>query len=75
MNKPCITRIIIAAAVFLLAAGGAIAAQKQGRGPALRIDGDYFDCGVVDEGSIIERTFIVKNIGDQELLIAGVEPG
>jgi len=44
-------------------------------GPRMVIVAPVFDAGKVDQGSIINHKFIVKNTGDEELRITRVNPG
>ena len=44
-------------------------------GPRMVIEEPTFDAGKVDQGTVLDHSFIVKNTGDEELQITKVDPG
>ena len=41
-------------------------------GPRIEVDQNYWDFGPVEEGQNYKKVFLVKNIGNQELLIKSI---
>ena len=70
MLKTTLRLLMTAVALPVIAAGPAAA-------PNIEVDDAYHDAGTVMEGSTkkISHTFIVKNTGDDTLIIEKVEPG
>jgi rhodanese-related sulfurtransferase len=56
-------------AFFVFLNLGAVSAKT---GPKISIDAQYWDFGNVPEGSIAEKIFTVKNLGDEDLIIERV---
>jgi hypothetical protein len=50
----------------------AIAAERQG--PRIYVQEGQFDLGTVDQGSVPEHIFEIKNLGDEVLEIGRVQP-
>lgn len=45
------------------------------KGPVLVIPQDTYDAKSVDEGAVIEHTFVILNQGDEVLRVERVKPG
>jgi hypothetical protein len=41
-------------------------------GPKIRIEPEYWDFGKIERGRVVEKVFLVKNIGDEDLVIESV---
>ena len=60
---------------LLFVFSGMCANAVESMGPKLVIENKTFDFQKVDEGTILEHAFVVKNVGDQPLQIQKVRPG
>jgi hypothetical protein len=56
--------------IFILIPFSSLAQEKAG--PRMVIAESVFDAGKVDQGTTVTHDFIVKNTGDEELLITKV---
>ena len=54
--------------------GGMVLAQDK-KGPRVSVEGREFDFKEVKEGTVLEHTFKILNIGDEPLKIISVRPG
>lgn len=52
----------------------ALMATGAGATPMITVDEPAFDAGEVEQGSVIEHTFVIANSGDETLRILGVRP-
>ena len=48
------------------------AQEERGRGPKISVDQPFFDLGRIDEGKPIMHTYVVKNLGNEDLQIERV---
>lgn len=48
------------------------AQEERGRGPKISVDQPFFDLGRVYEGKPIMHTYVVKNLGNEDLQIEKV---
>jgi len=66
-------RILMILTAGALLTGGAVAAK----GPQIAVDKADVDLGTIEEGAreFLEHTYIIKNTGDEKLVIKQVRPG
>lgn len=67
--------ILVMTAVILTAAATTPCRGEGISAPRMVIEEPTFDFQEVDEGSVLEHAFIIKNTGDQPLEIKKVAPG
>jgi len=48
---------------------------QDNKGPRISVEGREFDFKEVKEGTVLEHTFKILNIGDEPLKIISVRPG
>lgn len=66
------TSFLAALVLALTMHGAAFAAQRQG--PRIYVQEGRFDLGTVDQGTVPEHIFEIKNLGDEVLEIRQIQP-
>ena len=61
--------------LFSMALWGDMVLGQDNKGPRISVEGREFDFKEVKEGTVLEHTFIILNIGDEPLKIISVRPG
>ena len=61
--------------LFSIALWGDMVLGQNNKGPRISVEGREFDFKEVKEGTVLEHTFKVLNIGDEPLKIISVRPG
>ena len=61
--------------LFSMALWGDMVLGQDNMGPRISVEGREFDFKEVKEGTVLEHTFIILNIGDEPLKIISVRPG
>ena len=61
--------------LFSIALWGDMVLGQDNKGPRISVEGREFDFKEVKEGTVLEHTFKILNIGDEPLKIISVRPG
>jgi len=61
--------------IFSIALWGDMVLGQDNKGPRISVEGREFDFKEVKEGTVLEHTFKILNIGDEPLKIISVRPG
>ena len=61
--------------IFSIALWGNMVLGQDNKGPRISLEGREFDFKEVKEGTVLEHTFKILNIGDEPLKIISVRPG
>jgi hypothetical protein len=61
--------------LFSMALWGDMVLGQDNKGPRISVEGREFDFKEVKEGTVLEHTFKILNIGDEPLKIISVRPG
>ena len=61
--------------LFFMALWGNTVLGQDNKGPRISVEGREFDFKEVKEGTVLEHTFKILNIGDESLKIISVRPG
>jgi len=61
--------------LFFMALWGNTVLGQDNKGPRISVEGREFDFKEVKEGTVLEHTFKILNIGDEPLKIISVRPG
>ena len=61
--------------LFSIALWGDMVLAQHNKGPRISVEGREFDFKEVKEGTVLEHTFKILNIGDEPLKIISVRPG
>ncbi len=61
--------------LFFVALWGDTVLGQDNKGPRISVEGREFDFKEVEEGTVLEHTFKILNIGDEPLKIISVRPG
>ncbi len=61
--------------LFFVALWGNTVLGQDNKGPRISVEGREFDFKEVKEGTVLEHTFKILNIGDEPLKIISVRPG
>lgn len=77
MNKVCKTKYLIILLFFALqisCASDMLHAENNNGTAKIVFDSLTFDAGLVKPGDIVQGVFIMKNLGDSDLVIKSVSP-
>ena len=61
--------------LFSMALWGDMVLGQDNKGPRISVEGRIFDFKEVKEGTVLEHTFKILNLGDEPLKIISVRPG
>ena len=66
---------LIIVGLLSVALWGNMVLGQDNKGPRVSVEGREFDFKEVKEGTVLEHTFKILNIGDEPLKIISVRPG
>jgi len=66
---------LIIVGLLSVALWGNMVLGQDNKGPRISVEGREFDFKEVKEGTVLEHTFKILNIGDEPLKIISVRPG